>query len=248
LSDYETSYLRKDGLRLNVHVSITPLRNIAGKVVGYLHVAHDITPRKLLEAELRNKVDTLQSGEQPSAPDHAHKVSELPEWLRAEGASNAEQLSWKLHVLNNWYESEGPIPDLQRDESSSTPRILIVDDFEATRFLLRAYLQEEGYLLDFAGNGKEALEQVAANSYRLILMDVEMPEMGGYEAASRIRDWEKSQGRPPVPIVALTAHNQRSGDKAGIWTSYVQKPVSKVQLLERVKEQVETKVVQSFSG
>ncbi len=56
-NEYETVYVRKDGLPLHVHVSITPLENMSGKVIGRLHVAQDITPRKLLEAELRRRLE-----------------------------------------------------------------------------------------------------------------------------------------------------------------------------------------------
>ncbi len=240
--EYETTYLRKDGLPLHVHVSITPLKNIAGKVTGHLYVAHDITPRKLLEAELRRKVDMLRAGEQPATNEEAAGNPELPEWLKSGLHKDASQLSSKLEALNNWYEAEGYIPSRVDKQSSELPYILVVDDFEATRFLLRAYLEGEAYRLDFAANGREALERVAAHHYQLILMDVEMPEMDGYEAATRIREWEKSQGRPPVPIVALTAHDQLDSAKAGVWTAYIQKPVSKTQLLAEVRAHLEAKV------
>ena len=238
-NEYETVYVRKDGLRLDVQVSMTPLKNVSGKVTGYLYVAQDITPRKLLEAELRKKIETRESGNQ------AQRVSnddvQLPALLKPEGEADAELLSWNVSALNAWYESQGQIADPRREPREDAPRILIVDDFEPTRFLLRAYLQDEGYTLDFGTNGKEALERVAEHSYHLILMDVEMPEMDGYEAASRIRDWEKSQGRPPVPIVALSAHNPAGLGSASVWTSYLEKPISKQQLLEEIKSYIEVK-------
>ncbi len=128
---------------------------------------------------------------------------DLPEWLKSEEPKDPERFSWNIYALNDWYETQGQISNPHQENSSDTLTILIVDDFAPTRFLLRAYLQDEGYQLDFASNGKEALQRVSEHTYDLILMDVEMPEMDGYEAASRIRSWEKAQGRPPANIVAL---------------------------------------------
>lgn len=240
-NEFETVYVRKDGVPLDVYVSITPLKSISGKLIGRLHVAHDITPRKLLEAELRRKIDVLKSEKDlASSSDEREKV-DLPEWLSSEGSRDVEHLSSKLRVLNDWYEAHGHIPNAAQGKRADAVRILIVDDFEPTRFLLRAYLQDEGYELDFACTGKEALEKAAEHTYDLVLMDVEMPQMNGYEAASRIRNWEKSQGRSPIPIVALSAHDQDESETATVWTSHIQKPVSKEQLLEKVRRYVEVK-------
>ena len=219
VQNYETTYLRKDGLRLQVQVSVTPLKDISGRSVSRLHVAQDITPRKLLEAELRSKVKPLHGSEQAG-----------------DSPCDTAQLASTLDAINKWYEGQGQFDDPTEEQSSESPRILIVDDFDATRALLRAYLQDEGYQLDFAPNGKGALEKVANRRYDLILMDVEMPEMDGYEAAQRIRDWEQSQNRKPTPIVALSAHSsaETDGDRRAVWTSYLTKPLSKNQLLEQI--------------
>lgn len=233
VQNYETSYLRKDGMRLEVQVSITPLKDISGRSVGRLHVAQDVTPRKLLEAELRSKMNALR----PSQPGGADPEDvSLPEYLHFDNSSETATLASTLDAINNSYESRGHIPDSEEEQLRESPSLLIVDDFDATRALLRAYLKDEGYQLDFAASGKGALEKVAERRYDLILMDVDMPEMDGYEAAQRIRAWEKSQSRPSTPIVALSAHSnaETDGDRSAVWTSYLTKPLSKPQLLEQV--------------
>lgn len=241
VQNYETTYIRKDGVHLEVQVSVTPLKDISGRSVGRLHVAQDITPRKLLEAELRSKMKPLRSlqpasGNSPATADSEESRVKLPDYVRSDKSNEAATLASTLDAINNWYESQGHIPDSAEDQSSELPKVLIVDDFDATRALLRAYLQEEGYQLDFAANGKGALEKVANRRYDLILMDVEMPEMDGYEAAERIRDWEQMQGRKSTPIVALSAHSSADidDDRRAVWTSYLTKPLSKNQLLEQV--------------
>jgi PAS domain S-box-containing protein len=84
-------------------------------------------------------------------------------------------------------------------------RILAVDDSEDNRFLVGAYLRGSGCRLDFAVNGQVALDKFYAEPYDLVLMDLQMPVLDGYEATRRIRAWEREQGRSPVPILALTA-------------------------------------------
>ena len=78
------------------------------------------------------------------------------------------------------------------------------------------------------GNGKEALESLRSIPYDLVLMDCQMPEMNGYEAAKRIRDPQSGVLNPEIPIVALTAHAMK-GDRekclAAGMNDYISKPV-----------------------
>ena len=85
-------------------------------------------------------------------------------------------------------------------------RILVAEDNPENVILLRAYLDNRSLSLHFASNGAEAVEKRKKTNYDLVLMDVQMPMMDGYTATRAIRAWEQSQGKAPVPIVALTAH------------------------------------------
>ncbi|MBV9156966.1 MAG: response regulator [Acidobacteriaceae bacterium] len=210
--EFETQYARNDGLCLNVQVSVAPLKDVTGRVVGFLHVAQDVTPRKLLEAELRKKLGDLRARDESPTE-----------------SKDTERLSEALEALSNPYEEE------EQNPRRKSPTILIVDDFEPTRFLLKAYLQNQGFVLHFASNGEEAIEKVTTRPYDLILLDIEMPKMDGYETASRIRAWEQEHGRLRVPIVALSAHDAPEATSiASVWTSYLRKPLSKSQLLAEV--------------
>jgi signal transduction histidine kinase/DNA-binding response OmpR family regulator len=120
----------------------------------------------------------------------------------------------------------------------SGPTILVVDDSEDNRFLIKAYLEPEGFALDFAENGSVALAKVKRGHYGLVLMDVQMPVMDGYTATRHIRLWEEELGREELPVFALTAHAlkgevQRSVE-AGC-SGYLSKPVSKRALLELIR-------------
>lgn len=83
------------------------------------------------------------------------------------------------------------------------PTILIVDDFDDTRLLLRTWLEKKGYRVFEAENGNEAVTEAEIRRPDLIIMDVEMPELDGLSATRKIRALKDFQG---VPIVAVSAY------------------------------------------
>lgn len=80
-------------------------------------------------------------------------------------------------------------------------KILVVEDIILNQLLMKTLLDDFGFECDIAGNGKLAIEKVESNSYDIILMDLQMPEMNGFEATEYIRNTLQSQ----IPIIALTA-------------------------------------------
>jgi signal transduction histidine kinase/CheY-like chemotaxis protein/HPt (histidine-containing phosphotransfer) domain-containing protein len=86
------------------------------------------------------------------------------------------------------------------------PRILLVEDSAENRALVVSFLKGEGYRIDVAEAGGDAIDCAERFRYDLILMDVNMPDVDGLEAARAIRAIERAEGRVPTPIVALTAH------------------------------------------
>ncbi|HWB11529.1 MAG TPA: response regulator [Pirellulales bacterium] len=113
-------------------------------------------------------------------------------------------------------------------------KILLVEDNEINQQVAIELLRSGGYLCDVRSNGNEAVAAVREGHYDLLLMDCQMPEMDGYEATAAIRQWETSQSRAPLPIIALTA-NALSGDRqrcldAGM-TDYLKKPLNRRELL-----------------
>ena len=106
--------------------------------------------------------------------------------------------------------------------------VLVVDDSDDNRFLAAEYLRSFGCPLEFAENGQVALEKFCAGSYGLVLMDLQMPILDGYEATRRIRAWEREHGRPPTPILALTASALEGEVNRAIeagCTEWIRKPV-----------------------
>ena len=122
-------------------------------------------------------------------------------------------------------------------ESERRLNILLAEDNAVNQKLAVKLLEKRGYNVRVAGNGKEALEAFRKETFDLILMDVEMPEMNGLETTGLIRETEKKTGTR-IPIVAMTAHAMK-GDKercldAGM-DGYASKPINSKELFEAVE-------------
>ena len=119
-------------------------------------------------------------------------------------------------------------------EPMSVLRILVAEDNPVNQRLAARLLEKRGHRVTVTANGREAVEAIQKQAYDLILMDVQMPEMDGFEATVAIRDIEKQTGNH-VPIIALTAHAMK-GDRerclvAGM-DAYLSKPIRSQELDE----------------
>ena len=90
--------------------------------------------------------------------------------------------------------------------ATAAPRILVVDDAEMNQKVASAILKKLGYTVEAVASGQAALEALQAKPWDLVLMDVEMPGMGGLEATRNIRDPAIGVHNPQIPVIALTAH------------------------------------------
>lgn len=111
-------------------------------------------------------------------------------------------------------------------------KILVADDEEKMRQVIKIYLKNEGYLVEEASNGKEALEKIAINKFSLILLDVMMPEVDGWTVCRSIRL------KSSVPIIMLSARGEEYdklfGFELGV-DDYITKPFSPKELVARIK-------------
>jgi CheY-like chemotaxis protein len=116
-----------------------------------------------------------------------------------------------------------PLPSLKNAEA---PRVLLVEDNAVNQMIVKAALNKMGAQCTVAGNGRVALEELARATFDLVLMDIQMPVMDGYEATRAIRARETSGFR--MPIVALTANttleDRESAFAAGM-DAFLTKPV-----------------------
>ncbi|HLA14712.1 MAG TPA: ATP-binding protein [Gemmatimonadaceae bacterium] len=126
-------------------------------------------------------------------------------------------------------------------KSSATATVLIVDDESRNRDLLKVMLAPEGVQLVAASDGAEALAMVAKNPPDLILLDVMMPGMNGYEVAVKLKDDPKSTH---IPIIMITALDDRAGRLLGLNSGaddFLTKPIDRAELSVRVRSLLKIK-------
>ena len=114
-------------------------------------------------------------------------------------------------------------------------KILLVDDNEENRFLILTYLKKFPFTIDIAENGEIALVKMRANSYDVVLMDIQMPVMDGLEATQIFRAWEKEERKTSTFIVALSAHALADEVKKSLDAGcdrHITKPIKKITLFE----------------
>lgn len=128
------------------------------------------------------------------------------------------------------------------DPSPVTGRILVADDVPDNQLLIELYLQETGIELVMVSNGHEALEAFRSDGpFDLVLMDMQMPEMDGYEATRAIRSLEKEEGRDRTPILSLTAHAMTGSADRSLEVGcdeHLTKPIREQQLIDAVTRYV----------
>ncbi len=118
-------------------------------------------------------------------------------------------------------------------------RILVVDDDEHIQKSLSQYLEMEDFEVEVASSGQEALERAALQAFDLVLLDIMMPEMDGFEVVESLRAQEATSR---VPIILLTARGQDTdvlkGYHLGV-SSYLTKPFNLDELVETIREVLE---------
>lgn len=115
--------------------------------------------------------------------------------------------------------------------------ILLVDDIEPNRTVIHRFLKNTPVTIVDAENGSQAVDLFFSQPFDLVLMDVEMPVMSGLEATRIIREREKAMGRPPTPILILSAHafgEQRSQCYDAGCNDLLIKPIRKTDLLSAI--------------
>lgn len=121
------------------------------------------------------------------------------------------------------------------NSSDAAISILLVDDNEQNLELMSAYVEELGCQVRLARDGVEALEQVAAQRPDLILLDVMMPRMSGFQACKKLKSDEATR---EIPIVMVTALSEVSDVEHAVDVGaddFLSKPVNRLELLTRVR-------------
>jgi CheY-like chemotaxis protein len=129
--------------------------------------------------------------------------------------------------------SERTLPGLEPEPLPRSLRVLVAEDNAVNQILIQAILDKLGHRSDVVGNGLEVLAQLRQATYDVVLMDVQMPDMDGLAATAEIRRQEAAEGRPRLPVVAMTAHAMAEDRKACLdagMDDHLSKPVDVEQL------------------
>ncbi|MCW2956851.1 MAG: ATP-binding region ATPase domain protein, partial [Thermoleophilia bacterium] len=121
------------------------------------------------------------------------------------------------------------------EEVFAGKRVLVVDDDVRNVFALTSLLEGHGMVVGYAENGREGIEALEKDEYDLVLMDVMMPEMDGYEATQTIREREQWRGLPIIALTAKAMKGDRERSIASGASDYITKPVDTEQLLSLMR-------------
>ena len=173
--------------------------------------------------------------------DDLNRVDGLFEGLLQKSSTSIESLQDTINEMINRYE-EPSVPE-EIIEKKDTVKILLVEDYKHSQIIVTRLLKKNDFeSIVVVENGQEALDAVHQQHYDLILMDMQMPVMNGFEATRRIREIEEYK---ETPIVALTAFAMK-GDRekcldAGA-TDYIPKPIDSQEFIQKVKYYTENKL------
>jgi len=134
--------------------------------------------------------------------------------------------------------------DIRQSAETTKPRLLVAEDDPTVRQVLGLLLQRSNYEIDFAKDGEQVVEMWANGNFDLILMDVQMPHMNGFEATAAIRKIEQTCGGH-IPIVAMTAHALKEDEErcfdAGM-DDYISKPIDFKKSLQVIGDNLKQKM------
>lgn len=170
------------------------------------------------------------------------RIDGLFENLLQKRSTSIDELQKSIEEMINRYDE--PATQDEVKQKKDAVKILLVEDYKHSQIIVTRLLKKNDFeSIVVVENGQEALDAVKQQHYDLILMDMQMPVMNGFEATRKIRELKEYKD---VPIVALTAFAMK-GDRekcldAGA-TDYIPKPIDSQEFIQKVKYYTETKLV-----
>ncbi len=128
-----------------------------------------------------------------------------------------------------------------RKNRDKVPTVLVVDDNQQNLELIQAYLEDVECMTEAACDGIEALDRVARNKPDLILLDVMMPKMSGFEVCRRLKSNPQTSD---IPVIMVTALNEFGDIERGLDSGtddFVSKPINRLELLTRIRTMLKLK-------
>ncbi len=159
------------------------------------------------------------------------KIEELQQAIEAICGGHTDDSKSRSDTARRW-EPESAARDFN---------ILLAEDYLTNQQVAHMHLTSAGYTVEMADNGIQAVKRFGQHTYDLILMDLEMPHMDGFEATQAIRrmEAESKPARTPIPIIALTAHALKGQEEKCLrsgMNDFITKPLRRRQLLQMVSK------------
>jgi len=156
-----------------------------------------------------------------------------------------KQLRFRKSSVDNWLADQETPQDVEiknkSAKQSAFKKILLIDDDELVQRTIRKFLEREGYHVELAKNGEEAIKKVTQIRFDLMIVDVRMPGINGIETIKRIRSLNRKSKIPTIPEVAITGYMDtqaaREAEKLGI-TDYVYKPFSISDFMKTINKKI----------
>lgn len=135
------------------------------------------------------------------------------------------------------------IEKIPKDVSLKRTKVLLVEDNDLNQLVACQFLKNWGFRVDIAPDGRDAVNMLRKKNYDLVLMDIQMPEMNGYEATDYIRKKFKD-GKQEIPILAMTAHAFRDEEEKCLnlgMDGYISKPLNRELLYQKIYSLIQKK-------
>ncbi|TAE26779.1 MAG: response regulator [Candidatus Kapaibacterium sp.] len=244
-------------------LQITLLRGIVQKMGGLLWLEQDLEKKSVFHiflaiddgSELQNEAEMSFSPSSSIQKDSSREEREedaLPKTAHAINVHDDSASNVSSAIQSSTFPENAQKNVVENKHPRKNIRILVVDDDQDNRNLAETFLSHSSnpslsYHLSFAENGERAVQcfeeqRVAQIPFDLVLMDIQMPVMDGFEATKVIREQEKIHNNPRVPIIAITAHvmeHYREKCLAIGMNDYLAKPVKKKQLNDMIEKWLE---------
>jgi PAS domain S-box-containing protein len=216
---FEYQAYRQDGDLIWVSEHARAVRDFSRQVVYYEGIVEEITHRKLAEAALNQQLSALQL--------------ELEQIKQTQQVAEIVQTDYFQQLQSN---SEAQVDQGSYHHATLPRKVLLVEDNELNCDMLSRRLKRSGYEVVIAGDGAEGVEKALSEQPHVILMDISLPVMDGWEATQHLK---ANPQTCRIPIIALTAHAM-AGDRekalAAGCDDYDTKPIELPRLLSKLEE------------
>ncbi|MEH2279639.1 MAG: response regulator [Nostoc sp.] len=218
VTGFEYQAYRQDGDIIWVSESAHAVQDVSGRLLYYEGIVEDVSQHKLAISALKRQVEDLQI--------------EINQYKRARQVDQITQTDYfqqlKAEAENLQFQDDD-------DQQRSIPKVLLVEDNEMNRDMLSRRLQRSGYEVAIVINGVEGVSKTASEKPDIVLMDMSLPVMNGWEATQQLKVNPQTRN---IPIIALTAHAM-AGDRetamAAGCDDYDTKPIELPRLLGKIK-------------